>query len=245
MAEVLKRMEQHRGAFTPNEKLIYEYILRNPEDVAQMTTTALAEACGVSQPALTRFVKTLGYARYQDFRTDLVAWQARSRTQAPQSEGHLPYFATLRHELDLVEGVLSDSYLRELADYVNSFQRVFATGVAKSRQPASLLETLMIKTGRFFHAVAMDNLREVCDSLMDTDLLVVFTISGTHQSFRSIEQTAGKVLVVTASATSSLAAVADRQVVLPVAGASAEASSISPVIFDAFVELLVEYLVLE
>ena len=67
----LQLMEMHRSDFTPNDLVIYQAILENPDQVVYKTTSRLAEDCGVSQPALSRFVKTLGYNRYQDFRADV------------------------------------------------------------------------------------------------------------------------------------------------------------------------------
>lgn len=245
MSDVMARMAQHEGTFTPNEHLIYDYVERNPDKVAQMTTTSLAEACGVSQPALTRFVKTLGYSRYQDFRADLIAWQARDREGGQGPRDGLPYFDVLHRELDLVEGLLTNDLMRELSDYVGSFRRVFATGVGKSRHPADLLEVLMIKTGRDFRSVGVDVLRELSDSLLDTDLMIVFSVGGNHQSFRFLRNTAGSILAITTDETSELAHMASRTVTVPVAGASAESCSVSPVMFDVFVELLCEYLLLD
>lgn len=245
MPDVMARMAQHEGTFTPNERLIYDYVERNPDRVAQMTTTSLAETCGVSQPALTRFVKTLGYSRYQDFRADLIAWQVRDREGGRGPRDGLPYFDVLHRELDLVEGLLTGDLMRGLSDYVGSFRRVFATGVGKSRQPADLLEVLMIKTGRDFRSVGVDVLRELSDSLLDTDLMIVFSVSGNHQSFRFLRNTAGSILAITTDETSELARMASRTVAVPVAGASAESCSVSPVMFDIFVELLCEYLLLD
>ena len=77
---------------------------------------------------------------------------AQQRGRRTGVGGHLDYFSTIYQVLPRLEGLLTDEYLRELAAYVNSFDRVFATGVAKSGQPAFLLEQLMFKTNRFFHA---------------------------------------------------------------------------------------------
>ena len=61
---VIQIMEQKKTEFTPNDQLIYQKISKDPGKIVQMTTSALSDACGVSQPALTRFVKGLGYTRY-------------------------------------------------------------------------------------------------------------------------------------------------------------------------------------
>jgi len=242
---VMETMEQHKVDFTPNDQLIYDHVIKNPEEIVSLTTSLLAEKCGVSQPALSRFVKGLGYARYQDFRTDFVAMLAQQRGRRTGVGGHLDYFSTIYQVLPRLEGLLTDEYLRELAAYVNSFDRVFATGVAKSGQPAFLLEQLMFKTNRFFHAVPADLLGETCDSMGERDLLIIFSLNCRHASFEALDGTDGKILLVTTDGATKQDRFADKRIVLPYAPPNPEESAVSPVMFDMLVELLCGYLVLE
>ena len=207
-----------------------------------MTTSALSDACGVSQPALTRFVKGLGYTRYQDFRADLIAWLAEQRTQQMPDCDHLEYFSVMNQLLREAEKILTDSYMRDLVCYINQFSRVFTTGVSKSFQPASLLETLMIKTGRFFHAVPNDNISELSDSMNENDLLIVFSVSAKHSLLKSLSGSAGKIMLVTVTSSHPYQELIDRQVLLPYIPPTPEESAVSPVLFDMFVEILCRYL---
>ena len=75
----LQRMELHKADFTQNDQIIYDCIMKNPAGITHMSTSSLAELCGVSQPALSRFVKGLGYARYQDFRAELIGMVAQQK----------------------------------------------------------------------------------------------------------------------------------------------------------------------
>ena len=239
---VIQIMEQKKSEFTPNDQLIYQKISNDPGKIVQMTTSALADACGVSQPALTRFVKGLGYLRYQDFRADLIAWLAEQRTQQLADHGQLEYFSVMNQLLRETEKVLTDSYMRDLALYINQFGRVFATGVSKSFQPASLLEILMLKTGRFFHAIPNDNISELSDTMVEDDLLIVFSVSAKHALLKSIAGSAGKIMLVTVTSSPPYQERIDRQVLLPYVPHTTEESAVSPVLFDIFVEILCRYL---
>ena len=48
----LQRMELHKADFTQNDQIIYDCIMKNPAGITHMSTSSLAELCGVSQPAL-------------------------------------------------------------------------------------------------------------------------------------------------------------------------------------------------
>lgn len=85
----LQIMEAHLADFTPNDLLVYHAIRENPAQVTYKTISCLASDGGVSQPALSRFVKTLGYNRYQDFCSDLTTWLALQSEQEAQGSNHL------------------------------------------------------------------------------------------------------------------------------------------------------------
>ncbi len=242
---IIQLMEQNKSQFTPNDLLIYQKISENPGITVQMTTSTLAETCGVSQPALTRFIKSLGYHRYQDFRADLIAWVAEQRAKEKADDRQLEYFSITYQLLQETEKILTDEYMHNLAAYVNNFDRVYATGLSKSFHPASLLEILMFKTGRYFHAISSDNLGELSDSMTDKDLLIIFSVSAKPSLMQPLAGTLGKIMLVTANPTHTFKNVLDQQVLLPYIQPSPEESAISPVLFDMFVEILCRYLVMD
>lgn len=238
----LQLMEAHKADFTPNDLLIYHAIRDNPAQVTYKTISRLAADCGVSQPALSRFVKTLGYSRYQDFRSELTAWLALQSEQEAQGTNHLGYFHQLYQLLQETEKVLTVGYLEELARYMESHRTILATGLAKSFQPAQLFEILMRKKTRHVHAIPYDFLGESVDYMEEDDLLLLFSVSGRSQIMQEIRHAKGKVMLVTANPNLLKDVSIDRTVVLPCLTSDPESSSISPVLFDIFVELLVHYL---
>lgn len=238
----LQLMDAHKPDFTPNDLLIYQSIRKNPEQVTYKTISRLAEDCGVSQPALSRFVKTLGYNRYQDFRSALTAWLALQSEQEAQGTDHLGYFNQLYQLLQETEKVLTADYMQELARYIDFHRNILTTGLAKSFHPAQLFEILMRKKSRFIHAVPYDFLGETADYMEENDLLVLFSVSGRFRIIQEIQHTRGKVLLITSNPQPPALSCIDRTVVLPYITSDPESSSVSPVLFDIFVELLVSYL---
>ena len=238
----LQRMELNKPKFTRNDALIYETIIQNPAMVIHMTTSTLAEKCGVSQPALSRFVKTLGYSRYQDFRADVIAWQSRSSEEDAEGSPHLAYFNTVYQVIGEAEQILTASYLRDLAAYIGSFSHVFATGAGKSYHPAELFEILSYKTQRPVRAIRRDMLIEAADYIESCDLLVVFSVSAGMHIMTDALRTSGRILLISANAHHGFEGRIDRSLILPYIPPDPESSAVSPVLFDMLVELLIPYL---
>lgn len=235
-------MELHKDQFTPNDMLIYETIMKNPAHIIRMTTSNLAEECGVSQPALSRFVKGLGYSKYLDFRTDLSTWLAQQADIEASGSQHLGYFHKLYQVLNEAEKLLTNEYMKKLAALINTFDHVYASGVGKSYHAAELLEILSRKLGQGIHALRQDYLNELGDFMGENDLLIIFSVSGRSSIMQDAVRTNGKVLLVTTNPLYYYKEKIDYTVLLPYVMPDPETSSISPVLFDIFVELLVSYL---
>lgn len=234
-------MEQRKSEFTQNDMLIYQAISQNPDQVTYKSVNRLAQECGVSQPAISRFVKGLGYARYQDFRSDIISWLALRSEQLAQGSDHLAYFNTLYRVLAETEKILTSETLKELVQYIAGFKRVYATGMAKSFQPAQLLEILMRKNRYDVHAVNTDTLDDLSIVMTEDDLLIVFSVSALSSIMPQALCTSGKILLITANPNCDQLRPGDRILALPYVSADPETSSISPILFDIFVELLVSY----
>lgn len=144
--------------------------------------------------------------------------------------------------LQEAEKLLTAEYLRELTQYIDKHRHILATGLAKSFHPAQLFEILMRKKNRQVHAVPYDFLGESVDYMEEGDLLILFSVSGRSQIMPEIQNAKCDILLVTANPKAVGIQGINRAVVLPYLTADPEASSISPVLFDIFVELLVYYL---
>lgn len=233
-------MEQHKGLFTQNDLIIYRAILENPEQVVYLSTNRLAEALGVSQPALSRFVKTLGYSRYQDFRSDLTAWLSKENKN--RHSDRLPYFERLQRLMEEAEQVLTDELLTELAMEIRRADHIFATGIGKSFHPALLLQTLFRKHSIFPIACPLDQLNEYADQMTEGDLMVAFSVSARGELTERIRHTKGKVMLITTNTMHGCESFVDRIVVLPYLPPNPEGCPVSPILFDVLVELLDQYL---
>ncbi|NMD38436.1 MAG: MurR/RpiR family transcriptional regulator, partial [Christensenellaceae bacterium] len=57
---------------TKSEKVIADYVIRNSNQIPQMTIQELADATSVSKPTVSRFVKNLGFSSYRNFCNELI-----------------------------------------------------------------------------------------------------------------------------------------------------------------------------
>lgn len=229
-------MEQHKDSFTQNDLRIYQAILENPAQVTYQSTSKLAENLGVSQPALTRFIKGLGYAKYQDFRSDITAYLAK-RGNAEDTQ-RMTYFERLEQLLKETEQILTDSYMDELADILLGSERIFASGIMKSMSPAYLLQYLNRKNDIFVYPVPTDSLIDISDHMNPEDLIILFSVSAQPELLDKVRGTNGKVLLVTTNAAHRYQDIVTRTVVLPYLPPSPELCPVSPVLFSVFAELL-------
>jgi RpiR family carbohydrate utilization transcriptional regulator len=59
-------------SLNPALRKIAVYILDNPQNVKFLRIRELAERCGVAEATITRFVKTIGYTNFQEFKINLA-----------------------------------------------------------------------------------------------------------------------------------------------------------------------------
>lgn len=229
-------MELHKSSFTQNDQRIYEAILAKPEQVTYQSTNKLAENLGVSQPALTRFIKMLGYQKYQDFRSDITTWLARR--EVTETSTRMSYFERMELLIREAEKVLTDDYINDIARYILQADRVYAAGIGKSLNPARLMQALFRKNDCFVYACEFDMLNDVADHMGKDDLMIVFSVSAQPEVMDRVMNTPGSILLVTCNAGHRYQDAVSRTVVIPYLPPDPELCSISPVLFDMFVELL-------
>lgn len=76
----MTRVSDNRSSFTPKERILADFILKNPGKVVFMTTKELAAASGVSEATVIRFVTHLQYNGYTDFLQELRSLMDRDLT---------------------------------------------------------------------------------------------------------------------------------------------------------------------
>ena len=68
---VLAKIKSLRDSFSPVQKQLADYILRNSEDIPFLSVHELAKLAGVSVASISRFAREIGCDSYKEFKTQL------------------------------------------------------------------------------------------------------------------------------------------------------------------------------
>ena len=240
--DFMNRMQESKQNFTKNDWKLYESIISSPDDVAYKSASDFAASCGVSQPAVTRFIHSLGYDRYQDFRSDLVSYLALVSKNDSSSIHKQEYFSLLNTTIREAENLLTEEYMTDLAKYVLSFRHIYACGHVKSHNSAKLFSILSRKLGIYSPAVDLHDVRDIAEIMNEDELIIFYSVNGHQELFDQITNGRGSLMIVTAAHKQKKLRENDRLVSIPYPTKSPEKSSISPIMFSIFTELLVSYM---
>ena len=239
----LQMMELNQNKFSRTDQIVYAAIRKNPDQIIYKSISKLAQDIGVSQPAITRFIQTIGFTSYREFRSAMAAWLASTETEAASEKGKAGYFLRLDALLDTAAHVMTSSFMKETADYIKKFQNIYTTGIGKSYQPAELLSILTKKSRLNIQPVHLDYVTETCEIMTKDDLLIIYSVSCNPQLMRLLEKNAGQYMLITAKSDYGWRELIDKAVVLPYVSSDPELDSVSPILFDIFTEMLVQYLI--
>ena len=81
--QVLDRVKSAYASMRPSEQRVADYVLNDPERCTQCTISELAEAVGVSQPTVVRFVQAMGFDGYRSFKYCLLRDRSGKSPQTP------------------------------------------------------------------------------------------------------------------------------------------------------------------
>ena len=72
MKNVIVKFREYYPEASSTEKGVIEYLLGNPEKVAEMGLRELAKATYVSSSTITRLCHKVGFSQYKDFQKSLI-----------------------------------------------------------------------------------------------------------------------------------------------------------------------------
>ena len=69
--KLLRQIKNTLPELRKSERLVADFVLKDPKSVITMKTAEASSAMGISEPTLIRFCKALGFSGYQEFKINL------------------------------------------------------------------------------------------------------------------------------------------------------------------------------
>ena len=153
LKELLERISREQETYSPSQKLVADYVLKNYKQIPFYSITTLSEKIGVSHYSVISFCKSLGYSKFSEFKkelsqyaSDLIIYNKLSQNE-DHSDGephhdHL-FDQALAEDLTSIQTTLTSAENRDnlprLVEMINSAQYIYVTGGRTSSYLASLL----------------------------------------------------------------------------------------------------------
>ena len=141
--QVMTKLKRNKGRYSPGQRKIAEFVLGNMDTAAFSTGKELAEASGVSEATINRFVGALEYSGYAIFQKDLqqhvmakFKGDKRFKESLPAIGGvDTPLTKFIQREIENISSLQQDFNLESFRQAVQAIQgaeKVFIVGVRGS-----------------------------------------------------------------------------------------------------------------
>ena len=197
----LSSIRAHYMALSQSEKIIADYVTENSDDMVNMSMMELANNVGLSDATVLRFVRSVGFKGYSDFKIALAA-DLRRPTEVifeeidAQDDVSTIAGKVLHAEMQLLQDTLEHldiSALKRAIDLICGAKRVFLFGSGTS---AGLADSFYTRLIRLNYNVVMNtdaHLQIMQSNLMGKgDLIIIVSRSGTADNLIRSERLAIK-----------------------------------------------------
>lgn len=179
-----------------SEALVAEYISGNPEEVINLSVSALADACGVSEPTIIRACRNIGFSGYQALKIALI--QSMSAPMEYSGEevesgddmqtAMLKVFGAAADAVSLTRENISIKDMQSAADALLKARRIFIFGVGGSAAVASDVQHKFMRLGLDATAYSDMNVQAIAAAYAGRDD-VIFAISHSGSSKAVVDNT--------------------------------------------------------
>lgn len=174
--DVFEQMALQEAALTPAEHSVYDIVKAHPDAVLGSTSNELARRYGVSQSAVSRFCKRLGFAGYGDFRMALHQSLTLQRFDG-EAEGNnaLDYSGCLARLMEATRDVLAGHDAASVIARLHKASNVYVLGVGQSSIPARMLVGRLQEDSVPSHYIEWGYDSEFLHCVTSDDEVVVFS----------------------------------------------------------------------
>lgn len=171
-------MKSKASTFTKVELEIYNKLMSDPVLIMNSTIVVLADDLNVSNSAITRFCKKLGYKGYVEFRYDFSCYFNKEE----KDHGNKIINRTVNtylSVLNILENMLDENEIRKLVLKMKESNNIRVIGIGESGLIAKYLRYRFFKYSK--NIEALDNKFEIdesCSLAKEGDMLIAVTSNG-------------------------------------------------------------------
>jgi DNA-binding MurR/RpiR family transcriptional regulator len=204
----VSRLTNIERFFKSNEKKIHEFISGNSADIIHMSITEAAERSGVSEAALVRFAKKLGYKGFQAMKISIAQdvvdpakqiFQQLSEDDTIESLTRKVFASNIQSLNDTVD-ILSMSAVERAIETIAGAKRLLFYGIGGSGTVALDAQHKFLKIGYLALAFTDANIQAMAASVLGPgDVVVAISHSGASRNLIeavSIARDAGATIIV-------------------------------------------------
>lgn len=179
-----------------SEALVAEYIANCPDEVINLSVSALADCCGVSEPTVIRACRNIGFSGYQAMKIALI----QSASAPIQFDGEevtaddnmssaiQKVFGAASDAITLTRDSLDPAVMEKAADVLVKARRVYIFGVGGSAAVATDVQHKFLRLGLDAQALSDLNLQTITATFAGKED-VVFAISHSGSSKAVVDNT--------------------------------------------------------
>lgn len=155
--DVIRLIHDRYDSMSKSYQKIAVFLTQNPNEVAVLSVTAIAEKCGIHASSFVRYAQSLGYTGFKELQ---AIFQRRLSTAAPGFDARIKALetelGTKGDHSDL--GFLKDLVLRDLASLQGLLEQTSAEQIAKAADMLEAADTVYL-LGQLRSAPVVDLLR--------------------------------------------------------------------------------------
>lgn len=179
-----------------SEALVAEYIANCPDEVINLSVSALADCCGVSEPTVIRACRNIGFSGYQAMKIALI----QSASAPIQFDGEevtaddnmssaiQKVFGAASDAITLTRDNLDPAVMEKAAEVLVKARRVYIFGVGGSAAVATDVQHKFLRLGLDAQALSDLNLQTITATFAGKED-VVFAISHSGSSKAVVDNT--------------------------------------------------------
>lgn len=241
----LELLASHLPSLTKTERIIAEYILKDPFIASQKDAETLAAQTQTSKAAFIRLCQKIGYQGYAEFRYALSfslqnQAQINTITKEPILKTTLIYSTVIQQMGESL--LISD--LNQIIMKIKTARRLKIFGSNRTFLSAQQLRLRLSKMGLDAEAIGDEiSMREISENLNQDDFCLLFSIDG-RETYLSIIEILNRVncpiTLVTMSAQNTLTNQVTNQIILPIVSRLDHQNQFDDqIIYFVFIEMLI------